>query len=102
MGAMSRPGLGAQYGVNVQRARIVLGMSAPFVDYPLEGVDDVDKRSASRQERLDALFVGRVEDRREARTRHAHPSGQGDGGEGLLVQREEVPGRGPRPVTRAG
>ena len=54
--------------------------------------------SRAGQERLDALLVGRVEHRRDGRRRRARPRASADGRERLVVQREELPGAGRRPV----
>src|SRR5665647_3279903 len=81
----SAPGFGAQHRVNVQRARFVLRMGAPLVNHPLNRVDDLRETDASRQECRHTLLVGRVEHRREARAGRADRSGQGHGGEGILV-----------------
>ena len=52
------------------------------------------------EERLDALLVGRVVDRRVGPAGLPDPLGQADGGERLVVEREELPGGRPRPVDR--
>ena len=66
---------------------------------PGHRVDDVGEPDPPVEEGLDALLVGRVVDRRVGPAGLSDPLGEADGRERLVVEREELPGGGPRPVA---
>ena len=63
-------------------------------------VDDVDEGQLAGAEGLDAHLVGGVVDRRGGAAARPRLTRQAYGGEGLVVEREELPGLRTRPVDR--
>ena len=74
------------------------GGRAVFGDHCGDGIHDPGERQPALEERVDALLVRRVEDGGGGAAQITDLAGQRDGGEGVLVQREELPGLRLRPV----
>lgn len=69
-----------------------------LLDHPRDGLHDPEERQRAAAERLDALLVGGIEHRRGRARELSDVSGQVHRGERLVVEREELPGRGLAPV----
>src|SRR6478752_4321529 len=97
-GCGAGPGVGGEDVAEGEVADVRDRLGGIRVDDPGDGVDDVDEADAAVVERVDGDLVGGVVDGRPRAARLPHPAREGDGREGVVVERLEVPRLRPGPV----
>src|SRR6478735_1062593 len=90
-GGSPGPGVGRQHVVEREVTHPRGGLGGIRVDDPGHGVDDVDEADPAVVEGVDGDLVGGVVDGRPRAARLPHPAREGDGREGVVVERLEVP-----------